>query len=139
MQKCKVLLLFIILFSTISPLTAQEMTPEQVVQQQLETYNQRDIIGFMSLIAENVTFHNYTDGSITMSGASACKEFYSNLFKASPNLHSTVVQRIVFGNKIIDYEHITGRNGNKDIVELILIYEVKKEKIIKVTVLRKEK
>jgi len=139
MQKCKVLLLFIILFSTISPLTAQEMTPEQVVQQQLETYNQRDIIGFMSLIAENVTFHNYADGSITMSGASACKEFYSNLFKASPNLHSTVVQRIVFGNKIIDYEHITGRNGNKDIVELILIYEVKKEKIIKVTVLRKEK
>ncbi len=114
------------------------MTPEQVVQKQLETYNQRDINGFMSLIAENVTFYNYADGNMTMSGASACKEFYSDLFEASPNLHSTVLQRIIFGNKIIDYEHITGRNGNKDIVELILIYEVNKEKIIKVTVLRKE-
>ncbi len=114
------------------------MTPEQVVQKQLETYNQRDINGFMSLIAENVTFYNHSDGNITMSGASACKEFYSNLFEASPNLHSTVLQRIVFGNKIIDYERITGRNGNKGIVELILIYEVEKEKIIKVTVLRKD-
>lgn len=138
MRKCTVSILFFILFSSISPLTAQVMTPEQVVQKQLETYNQRDIDGFMSLIADNVTFYNYADGNITMSGASACKEFYSNLFEASPNLHSTVLQRIIFGNKIIDYERITGRNGNKDIVELILIYEVNKEKIIKVTVLRKE-
>ncbi len=137
-RKYTVLILFFILFSTISPLTAQEMTPEQVVQKQLETYNQRDINGFMSLIDDNVTFHDYSDGNITMSGASACKEFYSNLFEASPNLHSTVLQRIIYGNIVIDYERITGRNGNKDMVELILIYEVKKEKIIKVTVLRKE-
>ena len=138
MQKYTVLILFFILFSTISQSKAQEMTPEQVVQKQLETYNQRDINGFMSLIAEDVTFYNFSDGNITMSGASACNEFYSNLFEASPNLHSTVLQRIIFGNKIIDYERITGRNGNQGIVELILIYEVEKEKIIKVTVLRKD-
>ncbi len=137
-RKCAVLILFFILFSTGSPLTAQEMTPEQVVQKQLETYNQKDINGFMSLIDDNVTFYDYSDGNITMSGASACKEFYSNLFEASPNLHSTILQRIIFGNKIIDYERISGRNGNKDIMELMLIYEVNKEKIIKVTVLRKE-
>lgn len=138
MWKFKVWVLFFILFSTISPLTAQEMTPEQVIQKQLETYNKRDINGFMSLIDDNVTFYDYSNGNITMSGASACKEFYSNLFEASPNLHSTILQRTIFGNKIIDYERISGRNGNKDMVELILIYEVEKEKIIKVTVLRKE-
>ena len=138
MWKFKVWVLFFILFSTISPLTAQEMNPEQVVQKQLETYNKRDINGFMSLIDDNVTFYDFSNGNITMSGASACKEFYSNLFEASPNLHSTILQRTIFGNKIIDYERISGRNGNKDMVELILIYEVKKEKIIKVTVLRKE-
>ncbi len=137
-RKCTVLILFFILFSTSSPLAAQEMTPEQVVQKQLETYNQRDINGFMSIIDDNVTFYDYSNGNITMSGASACKEFYSNLFEASPNLHSTILQRTIFGNKVIDYERISGRNGNKDMVELILIYEVKKEKIIKVTVLRKE-
>ncbi|MGB5500169.1 MAG: nuclear transport factor 2 family protein [Maribacter sp.] len=137
-HKRTVLKLFFTLFLTISQLTAQYMTPEQVVQKQLETYNQRDINGFMSLIAENVTFHDYADGSITLSGASACKEFYSNLFEASPNLHSTILQRTIFGNKVIDHERITGRNGNKDIVELMLIYEVHKGKIIKVTVLRKE-
>ena len=86
-QKCTVLKLFFTLFLTISQLTAQDMTPKQVVQKQLETYNQRDIDGFMSLSVENVTFHDYANGNITLSGASACKEFYSNQFEASPNLH----------------------------------------------------
>ncbi|NNK75239.1 MAG: SnoaL-like domain-containing protein, partial [Maribacter sp.] len=115
-----------------------EMTPEQVVQKQLEFYNQRDINGFMSLIDHNVIFFDYSAGHITMSGATACMEFYSKLFEASPNLHSTILHRIGFGNKVIDHELITGRNGNKDAIELILIYEVNKEKIIRVTVLRKE-
>ena len=100
MQKCTVLILAFNLFSINSPLKAQEMTPEQVVQIQLETYNQGDINGFMSLIAENVTFYNYSDGNITMSGASAPKEFYSNQFEASPNLHLTVLQRTIFETKL---------------------------------------
>lgn len=114
------------------------MTPEQVVQKQLESYNQRDIDGFMSVIDDNVIFYDYSDGNVTMSGAVACKEFYAKLFEASPGLYSTILQRISFGNKVIDHERIAGRNGNKDLLELILIYEVEKEKIIKVTVLRKE-
>ena len=56
------------------------MTPEEVVQKQLETYNQKDINGFMSLIDDNVTFYDYSDGHITISGATACKKSYSNLF-----------------------------------------------------------
>lgn len=114
------------------------MTPEEVVQKQLETYNNRDIVGFMSTIDENVTFHNFADGQLTMKGSRACKTFYSELFEASPKLHSTVLTRTAFGNKVIDHESIIGRNGNDEILELVLIYEVKNEKITKVTVLRKE-
>ncbi len=114
------------------------MTPEEVVQKQLETYNNRDIDGFMSTIDENVTFHNFADGQLTMKGSAACKAFYSELFEASPKLHSTILTRTVFGNKVIDHESIVGRNGDDEILELVLIYEVKNEKIRKVTVLRKE-
>lgn len=129
-------LFFLTVFT--SSITAQEMTPEEVVQKQLETYNKRDIDGFMSTMDEDVTFHNFSDSRLTMKGFAACRTFYSELFEASPKLHSTILTRTVFGNKIIDHESITGRNGNDEVLELVLIYEVKNEKITKVTVLRKE-
>ncbi len=39
-------------------------------------------------------------------------------------------------DNVIDHESIVGRKGSKDILELIVIYEVKNEKIIKMTVLK---
>lgn len=122
----------------IATVSAQKMTPEQVVQKQLETYNSRDIDGFMSLIDNDITFHDFSSGKITMEGYDACKEFYSGLFKASPKLHSTIITRTTFGSRVIDHESITGRNGNDEVLELVLIYEVQKEKIVKISVLKKE-
>jgi hypothetical protein len=130
-------LFFLSLLLFTPTLNAQEMTPEQVVQKSMESYNSRNIVAFMSVMDSNVTFHNFSDGNITMQGAAACMEFYSALFDASPKLNSTVLTRTVFGNKIIDHEYIVGRNGSKEAIELVLIYEVENEKIVKVTVLRK--
>lgn len=117
---------------------AQTMSPEEVVQKQLETYNNRDIEGFMSLIHPEVEFYEFSTRKKTLEGAAACKELYAKLFENSPNLHSDILTRTVFDNKVIDHESITGRNGNEEVLELVLIYEVKDEKIIEITVLRKE-
>lgn len=117
---------------------AQKMSPEEVVQKQLEAYNSRDIDKFMEVIDQDIAFYNYADGKQTMQGGQACKEFYSALFEASPKLHSTILTRTVFGNKVIDHEHITGRNGSNELIELVLIFEIQAEKIKKITVLRKE-
>lgn len=119
-------------------LSAQKMTPEQVVQKQLETYNNRDIYGFMSVIAQNVTVNDFTTGEITVKGYEACKKIYSAIFVASPKLHSKILTRTVFDNKVIDYEYITGRKGSDTPIELVLIYEVNNEKITKITVMRKQ-
>ncbi|QCX02083.1 hypothetical protein FGM00_18910 [Aggregatimonas sangjinii] len=137
----KSVLKFVFLFATIlsvATLSAQNMTPEQVLQKQLETYNNRDIDGFMSVIDETITIHNFSTGMITVDGYDACKAFYEKLFKNSPELHSTILNRTVFGNKVIDHERIIGRNGNDDVLELVLVYEVKDEKIIKIWVLKEE-
>lgn len=130
--------LFLYMVFSVSTANAQKMTPEQVVQKSMESYNARNIDEFMSVMDAQVTFHNFSDGAITMQGIAACREVYSALFEASPDLNSTVLTRTVFGNKIIDHEYIVGRNGSKDPMELVLIYEVENEKIVKVTVLRKE-
>ena len=132
------LLLLLFLFSSTPTLIAQEMTPEQVVQKSMESYNNRNIKEFMAVMDSNVTFHNFSDGKLTMKGAAESKDVYSALFDASPNLHSKILTRTVFGNKIIDHEYITGRNGSDEAIELVLIYEVENEKIVKITVLRKE-
>lgn len=126
-----------LLFITIN-LPAQMTTPEQVVQKQLEAYNLRNINLFMSAMDPEVVFYNFATGERTLEGSADCRAYYTALFENSPKLHSTILKRMVFGNKVIDHEGIVGRNGSEEVVELVLIYEVQQDKIIKVTVLRKD-
>ncbi len=132
----KTVVVLSLILTTIS-LSAQ-MTPEEVVQKQLETYNNRDIEGFMSVIDANITMHDFSTGKITLEGYDACKKVYADLFAASPKLHSKILTRTVFDNKVIDHEYITGRKGSDTPIELVLIYEVNGEKITKISVLRKQ-
>lgn len=132
----KCILTFSLILTTLS-LSAQ-MTPEQVVQKQLESYNNRDISGFMSVVDEDVIMVDFATGQVTLEGSGACKKVYTALFEASPKLHSKILTRTVFDNKVIDHEYITGRKGSDIPIELVLIYEVNHEKITKMTVLRKQ-
>lgn len=117
----------------------QTMTVEEIVQANLDAYNKGDINTFMSYFSEDIVMHNFDDGKITAQGVDAMRAIYEPYFEASPDLHSTILNRTVFGNTIIDHESITGRYGNNDILELVLIYEVKDKKIYKITILRKPK
>lgn len=116
--------------------TNQTMTPEQIVQKQLDTYNARDIKGFMSVMSSDVSLYNLGESKPISSGNEAVEAIYQNLFDKSPNLRSVLENRIVMGNVIIDHEKITGRMGNDDTLELSVIYEVKGQKIHKITVVR---
>lgn len=111
-------------------------TPEEVVQKQLDTYNARDLNGFMSVMSEDVILVNYQDQKILAQGYEDVKSIYANLFEKSPKLHSKLINRMVLGHQVIDHESITGRMGSDEIIELIVIYEVRSEKIYKITVLR---
>lgn len=132
------LLLFVLLFSATTIAQNQtKMTPEQVVQENLDFYNDRDIEGFMTSFSEDIKMYNLGDPKPTVVGRNQVRMVYTKLFEKSPKLHSTILKRVVIGNKIIDHESITGRNGNADVLELVLIYEVKNEKIYRITVIRK--
>lgn len=113
------------------------MTIEQVVQHNLEAYNNRDIDAFMSDFSEEIEMYNYGLNEPSAKGLDAVRKIYSGLFEASPNLFSKIKNRIVFDNKVIDHESITGRMGKEELVEMVLIYEVKEEKIFKITAIKK--
>lgn len=62
------ILLFVLLFFYINRLSSQMLPPEQIVQKNLDYYNARDIDGFMSLMADDIKFYNFSDGKVTITG-----------------------------------------------------------------------
>lgn len=116
---------------------AQQTNPEHIVQANLDAYNAHNLEIFMSYFSENVTMHNFNDGAQTANGIAAVRAIYEPYFKASPDLHSKILKRTIFDNKVIDHEYITGARGSKEPFEIVLIYEVENDKIVKMTAIRK--
>ncbi len=118
-------------------LFAQSTTPEKIIEKNLKAYNNRDINGFMASFTSDIALYNLGDSKPSISGFEAIKIFYKKVFDASPKLHSSILKRIVYGNKVIDYERIVGRVGSDKPVEIVLIYEITNNKISKLTAIRK--
>jgi hypothetical protein len=137
MKKIQFLALTLLISTLSFSQNKSQMTPEQVVQENLDFYNNRNIEGFMTSFSEDIKMYNLADPKPTVVGREEIRRVYTNLFEKSPKLHSTILKRIVIGNRVIDHESITGRNGNPDVLELVLIYEVRDQKIFRITVVRK--
>ena len=130
--------LLIFLFLGISQMNfTQNISTEQIIQSNLDAYNNRDLEKFMPWFSEDVELYNFSEMKLVASGKSAIEKLYKELFAASPNLHSTILKRIVIENKVIDHESIVGRKGASDVLEIVMIYEVKDGKIFKMTSIRK--
>ena len=98
-------------------------SPEAVVQAQLEAYNAGDIDAFMATFHPEAELFAIGDPIPRAQGRDAVRAIYADLFARSPDLHSELVHRAVLGNRVIDHERITGREGG-DVLELLMVYEV---------------
>lgn len=134
MNSLKLFLIYAIQVLLMQNIHAQNA--ETVVQRNLNAYNNRDLMAFMNDFSDDIVLVNFNDGKVLAEGKQAVENLYSDLFNQSPNLHSTVLKRIVIGNKVIDHESIIGRRGSSEPVELVMIYEIRDEKIFKMTVIR---
>lgn len=128
--------LFFVLFLTFSTMSQNSPSPQAVVQENLDFYNKRNLDGFMSSFSPEIALYTFGKSEPIAQGLSAIRELYGKLFEDSPELYSTILHRAVLGNKVIDHESITGRKGSKTPIELVMIYEVKDGKIVKMTVVR---
>lgn len=104
-------------------------TVDEVVQQQLEAYNARDIKHFMDCFHNEIEIWTLGEENPSAQGFESVKNLYENLFQQSPDLHSKVLNRSIIGQKVIDYEQISDRKGSKEDLFLVMIYEVKDGKI----------
>jgi hypothetical protein len=84
----------------------KKLDPEGSAQRQLDAYNDRDLDRFVREYADDVVVYRL------------------------PDLHAKLVNRMVFGNKVIDQELVTGVPNAP--LEVAAIYEVTEKGISKV-------
>jgi len=113
---------------------AQEKTPVQIVDEQLEAYNNRDIDAFLATYHQDIKIYNHPN-TLSMDGKEAMRKVYANMFEKIPDLNAKIVNRITIGNKVIDQEQVKGFGEGKDI-HAVAIYEVKDGLIYRVDFLR---
>jgi hypothetical protein len=114
--------------------TQQAVSPEAVVQRQLEAYNARDIDALIAIYAADAQMFEHP-AKLIASGSAALRERFLVRFK-EPNLHAQLLKRVVMENMVIDHERVTRTfPDGPGSVELVMIYEVQNEKIARAWVI----
>jgi hypothetical protein len=109
---------------------ALPLTPEQVVQKQLDAYNARDLETLLTVYSEDAEMFEHPS-KLLASGSAQLRERFIARFQ-EPDLHARLQNRIVMGDMVVDHEEVT-RNfpEGKGTLELIMIYEVRQGRIAK--------
>jgi hypothetical protein len=104
--------------------------PAAFAQRQLDAYNARDLERFVAEYTEDVTVHRLPGTEPILQGRQNLAEHYAKNRFNLPELHAKLMNRMVFGNKVIDQEYVTGVPGAP--LEVAAIYEVTPQGISKV-------
>ena len=97
------------------------MNPVDIVQEQLEAYNARDLERFAATYSDTIRIFRMPAEEPAIAGKAQLADTYRGRF-ASPNLHADIVNRIVIGNKVIDHERVVGIRETA--IEAVAVYEV---------------
>jgi hypothetical protein len=104
--------------------------PAAFAQRQLDAYNARDLERFLAQYTEDVVVYRLAAAEPFLVGKDAVSEHYRTKRFNLPALHAELVNRMVFGNKVIDQERVTGVQAEP--LEVAAIYEVTPAGICKV-------
>ena len=108
----------------------ENFDPAAFAQRQLDAYNARDLERFLAEYTDDVAIFRLSESQPFLVGKAAVSEHYrTNRFNL-PALHAELVNRIVFGNKVIDQERVTGVQAEP--MQVAAIYEVTPAGIYKV-------
>ena len=101
-------------------------TPEELANEQLEAYNNRDIEGFVEPYSDSVKVYN-DKRELLYQGKETMREQYGNMFALTPDLNCNLLNRIAVNNTVIEHEEVTFGEGRK--IYAIVMYKVAEGKI----------
>ena len=105
------------------------------VERQVDAYNRRDLDAFLACYTATTVIEDAM-GNVVMRNRNAMRAAYSELFRASPNLHAQIATRIRVGDYVIDEEWVTGRRGSTQETRVVVIYHVANNLIDHVRLIR---
>jgi hypothetical protein len=107
-----------------------DLTPEAVIQKQVEAYNAHDLDAFVACYGPAIEFRTL-DGNVgAEKGLTALRKGYSDLFKRFPTLKVKILNRIRQGNFVIDQQQAEGMGPSP--ITVTAIYETAQGKIVRV-------
>ena len=98
------------------------MTPEALVQAQLDAYNAHDLQAFVACYSDDILVYRPPVAQPALAGKAAFADFYATQRFNLPGLHAQVLNRMVLGNKVIDHERISGLGDAP--LEAAAVYEI---------------
>jgi RimJ/RimL family protein N-acetyltransferase len=105
------------------------VSPEAIVQRQLEAYNAHDLEAFLATYAQDAEIFRMPASSPAMTGRAAIAQGYAKVF-ATPGRRAEILNRMVLGNKVVDHERVTSDGAAP--LEAVAVYEVRDERIASV-------
>ncbi len=105
----------------------------EVVQKSLDAFNARNAEAFADCLADDAYIGDEPYRTV---GKAACFERYKGLFERCPNIHVTLLARMVLGQYVLDKEYVTSA-GDEPFVS-VSINRVKDGKIVSMTFLEGE-
>jgi hypothetical protein len=128
-MKKVIILLFCSTFFYVA--NAQEKTiAEKLAQEQLDAYNKRDIESFLKPYADSVSVYFFPN-QFLYKGKEEMRKQYSGMFLQTTDLHCTLKNRIVLGNRVIDEESVIF-DKTKPPMHAVAIYTIAGDKIVSV-------
>ncbi len=103
---------------------------EEIVQKQLDAYNRKDVVGWLSTYSDDAVQYSM-DGAVIAQGKDQIEKNIVLRFQ-EPDLYAELLERKVYEDVVIDHELIT-RNFPEGIgsVEMLCIYIVKNSLIVR--------
>jgi hypothetical protein len=90
------------------------MSPSEVVDRQIETYNARDAARFAATYAEDAHVFLMPNLKLAVRGRSALQAHYAANVFVKEGLRAEVVARMVLGNKVVDHEVSRRIRGSRE-------------------------
>lgn len=105
------------------------MSPEHVIQAQLDAYNAKDLDALLGCYASDASMYLYP-ATLVAQGHDEIRQRMKLRF-AEPDLHAQLLRRVVIGEVVIDEEVVT-RNfpAGRGKVAMTMIYRVQHGRIV---------
>ena len=126
----------LLLSAILAAATPKLHSPAATVQGQIERFNAHDLEGYLALFAEDLQVAELPASEWGTRNKAWLRGVYAERFRTNPDLRASTEAQMVSGTFVIETERIRGRTGQSGPLDVVVVYQVKEGKIVKMWGLR---